>query len=241
MLLSIIIPAWNEEKLLPATLSAVSSAAAALAAAGIAHEIIVCDNNSTDRTAEIAAAAGLKVVFEPVNQISRARNTGAAAAAGEWLLFVDADSEPSTGLLADLAETLRDDRCIGGGSVLHMDVKQFAARCALKGWETLSRTFGWAAGSFLFCRTDAFIAVGGFSTELFASEEIDLSKKLKKEGARSGRKMRILTKHPLRSSARKLSLYSVRDHARFIFRTLLSGGRTLKRRDACEIWYEGKR
>jgi len=54
--------------------------------------MIVCDNNSTDRTAEIARAAGAIVVYEPVNQIARRRNCGAAAATGDWLIFVDADS-----------------------------------------------------------------------------------------------------------------------------------------------------
>ena len=90
MHLSIVIPAWNEEKLLPATLQALHSACASFSAAGISWEVIVCDNNSTDRTAEVARASGASVVFEPVNQISRARNTGAAAASGSWLLFLDA-------------------------------------------------------------------------------------------------------------------------------------------------------
>ena len=46
---------------------------------------IVCDNNSSDATPAIAAAAGARVVFEPVNQIGRARNAAAAAASGDWL------------------------------------------------------------------------------------------------------------------------------------------------------------
>src|SRR5438876_11028275 len=71
------------------------SAMEAFAERGWPAELIVCDNNSDDRTAQIARAAGARVVFEPVNQIARARNTGAAHAAGEWLIFIDADSHPS--------------------------------------------------------------------------------------------------------------------------------------------------
>ena len=63
----------------------------------------MCDNNSKDRTAEIARAAGARVVFEPVNQIARARNAGAAAATGIWLVFVDADSHPSAALFDEVA------------------------------------------------------------------------------------------------------------------------------------------
>jgi glycosyltransferase involved in cell wall biosynthesis len=73
-------------------------------------ELIVCDNNSTDYTADIARAAGATVVFEPVNQIARARNRGAEAATGDWLLFIDADSHPSAGLFTDVVEQIKSDR-----------------------------------------------------------------------------------------------------------------------------------
>src|SRR5215472_7376876 len=92
---SIVIPAFNEERLLGDSLGKIKLAAKAFENCGWETELIVCDNNSTDRTAEIARAAGATVVFEPVNQIARARNCGAAAAIGDWLVFVDADSHPS--------------------------------------------------------------------------------------------------------------------------------------------------
>ena len=88
---SVIVPAFNEERLLPESLAAIGTATRAFTDAGWSTELIVCDNNSTDRTAEIARAAGATVVFEPHNQIARARNRGAGAARGEWLVFVDAE------------------------------------------------------------------------------------------------------------------------------------------------------
>ena len=91
MKLSVVVPAFNEERLLAGSLAAIRDALRAFEEAGWDTELIVCDNNSTDRTAEIARDAGAAVVFEPVNQIARARNAGAAHATGEWLLFVDAD------------------------------------------------------------------------------------------------------------------------------------------------------
>ena len=81
--ISIIIPAFNEERLLGETLDHVKTARAAFIALGWESELIVCDNNSTDRTADIARAAGAAVVFEPVNQIARARNRGAEAATND--------------------------------------------------------------------------------------------------------------------------------------------------------------
>ena len=81
MKLSIIIPAFNEERLIGETLSRVQAGMAAFLRRGWETELIVCDNNSSDRTAELARTAGAKVVFEPINQIARARNSGACARA----------------------------------------------------------------------------------------------------------------------------------------------------------------
>src|SRR2546429_50718 len=94
------------------------SAMEAFAERGWPAELIVCDNNSDDRTAQIARAAGARVVFEPVNQIARARNTGAAHAAGEWLIFIDADSHPSRELFAEAAEAMQGGLCLAGGATL---------------------------------------------------------------------------------------------------------------------------
>ena len=104
MKVSVVVPAFNEERLLAGSLAAIRDAMRAFDQDGGMSELIVCDNNSTDRTAEIARAAGATVVFEPVNQIARARNRGAAAASGDWLVFVDADSYPSKGLFEDARE-----------------------------------------------------------------------------------------------------------------------------------------
>jgi len=51
----------------------------------------------------------------------------------------------------------------------------------------------------------------------------------------------ILHRHPLRTSERKVRLYTRREHFTFILKTLLLGGRTLRSRDACRVWYDGRR
>jgi glycosyltransferase involved in cell wall biosynthesis len=242
MLLSIIIPAWNEEKLLPETLAAIGAAASAsLTPAGIDWELIVCNNNSTDRTAAVAKEAGATVVFEPVNQIGRARKTVAAAATGDWLLFVDADSTPAAELFADLAQALLDPAILGGGSLLHMPLDQQGAHTALAIWHWISTHCRYAAGSFLFVRAAAFREAGGFDTAFFAGEEIFLSQKLKKIARRNRQEFIILTRHPMPTSPRKLQMHQPWHHLAFMLRTILTGGRTLKRRESCDIWYDGQR
>jgi glycosyltransferase involved in cell wall biosynthesis len=100
--LSVVVPAFNEERLIAGTVDHLRAGIELFERRGWSCELIVCDNNSTDRTAEIARAAGARVVFEPVNQIARARNSGARAACGDWLLFVDADSSPSPELFEEV-------------------------------------------------------------------------------------------------------------------------------------------
>jgi glycosyltransferase involved in cell wall biosynthesis len=238
---SIIIPAFNEERLLGETLRHVKSALAAFAPLGWQTELIVCDNNSTDRTGEIARVAGATVVFEPVNQIARARNTGAAAATGEWLLFIDADSQPSAELLAEVAQQIQSGRCLAGGCTVRMEGNHPMGNFGTGLWNWLSRSRRLLAGSFIFCEAAAFRRVGGFSNELFAGEELDLNKRLGQLARETGREIVILHRHPLLTSGRKLRLYSTWELLRLLLRAGWSRGRALKDRKACHSWYDGRR
>jgi len=238
--ISIVIPAFNEEKLLGESLAQIKSAAATFSKLDWEFEIIVCDNNSTDRTAEIARAAGATVVFEPVNQIARARNSGAAAATGDWLVFVDADSHPSAELFADVAEQIVSGKCLAGGATVRLDGRHFSADLAGWIWNRVSRIFKLLAGSFIFCEAAAFRKIGGFSNELFAGEELELSSRLKQFARGQGRRIVILHRHPLTTSARKLQLYTIWDHFKLLAKVLFNR-RVLMQRDACTLWYDGRR
>jgi glycosyltransferase involved in cell wall biosynthesis len=238
---SVVVPAFNEEQILAASLRSIREAMGVLDAAGWQSELVVCDNNSTDRTADIARGAGARVVFEATNQISRARNTGAAVALGDWLVFVDADSQPSVRLFADLLRTLQSGRAMAGGSTLCFDTPDRMMAGMAWVWNTISRCTRWAAGSFMFCEAAAFREVDGFSRELYATEEIDLFRRLKRLARRRGRTIEILRGHPLRTSARKVHLYTWREALRFVGRTIVGGGRTLRSADECFSWYDGRR
>jgi glycosyltransferase involved in cell wall biosynthesis len=236
--LSIVVPAFNEERLLPGTLQSIRVAAAALE--GWAWELVVCDNNSTDRTAEIARAAGAQVVFEPHNQISRARNRGAQAAQGEWLLFIDADSSPGAGLFAELRKSIESGKVLAGGSTVAA-VGSPGFRLAIRGWNAISRLTRWAAGSFIFCKSDAFSSLGGFSEELYASEELELFVRLKRLARARGKRIVILHRHPLVTSDRKLRLYGWRELFGVFGRFLLHPHKSLRNAAACSPWYDGRR
>lgn len=239
--ISIVIPAFNEERLLGETLRQVNAARAAFARAGWESELIVCDNNSRDRTAEIARTNSATVVFEPINQIARARNSGAAAATGDWLLFVDADSHPSMELFAEVVAEIETGKCLAGGCTIRMEAGYPKASLITHGWNWASRWRRLLAGSFIFVDTAAFRKIGGFSNELFAGEELDLSHRLKKLARESGRKIVILHRHPLLTSARKMRLYKPRELWGFFLRAAFNQKKVLTNRDACAPWYDGRR
>jgi glycosyltransferase involved in cell wall biosynthesis len=241
MTISVVVPAFNEARGLASTLDSIRIATAAFDARGWAHELVVCDNNSTDETAAIARDAGARVVFEPINQISRARNAGAAVASGDWLIFVDADSHPSPGLFADAAAAIASARYVAGGATVTIDTADRLSRAAVGAWNVVSRLGRLAAGSFIFCEARTFRAVGGFSLELYATEELELFKRLKKAGRATGRGVIILSAHPLLTSDRKARLYTKREIAVSVLKSLLTLGRTMKSRDECFVWYDGRR
>ncbi|RPH80363.1 MAG: glycosyltransferase [Nitrospiraceae bacterium] len=241
MHLSIVIPAFNEERLIERCLQSVSTSLAAIFKPGFTSEIIVVDNNSTDSTANLARQAGAKVVFEPINQIGRARNAGAAEATGDWLLFLDADSVLNPGLLADILRAIEHGNSVGCGCTLRMRGIPWWANTILQLWMGASMLFRWASGAMLVCRSDAFRDVGGFTQELYAAEEIRLSKNLKQWGRQRGLQFTILTQHPMETSARKVTLYSAREIAGQILRVLLHPRRTLQDKTQLSVWYDGRR
>jgi cellulose synthase/poly-beta-1,6-N-acetylglucosamine synthase-like glycosyltransferase len=239
--LSVIVPAFNEERLLADTLRHILEASAAFLERGWHRELIVCDNNSTDATAQIARASGATVVFEPVNRIGGARNRGAAAASGDWLLFIDADCKPCRELFELVAFEIASGDCLVGGSTVVLEGDLPWANRFAGIWNWVSKRFTLLAGSFIFCEAAAFREVAGFSNELFAAEELDLSSKLKAVAAEHNKRVVILDAHPLVTSARKLQLYTLRQHLWFMTRAVLLPGSTLRNRNACSIWYDGKR
>lgn len=84
---SIVIPAYNEEAYLGATLSSLAGLKTKLR-----YEVIVVDNNSDDRTVSIAKKYGAKIVQENSPGVCFARQTGTLAAKGDIVISTDADT-----------------------------------------------------------------------------------------------------------------------------------------------------
>ena len=144
-------------------------------------------------------------------------------------------------LFADVASQIKTGRCLAGGTTLRLSEYYFFADIITKLWNCSSRMGRWVAGSFIFVETAAFRELGGFSLKLFAGEELEFSQRLKVLAKSSRRKIVILHRHPMTTSARKMHLYTPKEHLRFLFRMVLNRRRMLGSAEDAHLWYDGRR
>ena len=169
---SVVVPALDEE-------AAVAAAVASARAQAGPLEVLVVDGGSADRTRAVAAAAGARVIAAPRGR-ARQMNAGAAAAAGEALVFLHADTRLPEGALAAVRAALADPSVAGGCFRTTFDwdspwMRLFEARLWMR-WHRLA--FGDRAP---FARRAAFDAAGGFPDQpLF--EDLELVRRLRRRG-----------------------------------------------------------
>jgi glycosyltransferase involved in cell wall biosynthesis len=184
---SVIIPAYNEASYLAETIHRLRAAEDHLHAnANGVVEILVVDNASTDRTAELAGGLGATVVHEPKRNIARVRNAGAAFAAHNVLVFLDADTLVPPELLLKIARAMNDPTC-GGGSVdlLHLPNGQ-VLRAYFKLWRVVGLALGTGQGACQFCRKSLYQQLGGYDEAWYMGEDLDFYWRLKRLARRRG-------------------------------------------------------
>jgi glycosyltransferase involved in cell wall biosynthesis len=231
-MISIIIPAYNEELLLGQSLRAINDAASSL---GEQFEVIVADDASTDRTAAIAQEHGARVVSCSNRQIAASRNAGGRVASGEMLLFVDADTTVNLAVLRAAVRAMRKG-AVGGGCAFRFDGPiPFYARILAAVAVPLYGALRLASGCFLFCTRSAFQTVGGFDEELYGAEEAALSRKL----ARQGRF--VILRETVTTSGRKLRAYSAAEVLGLLARLACTGPQMVRQRQGMDLWYGERR
>jgi GT2 family glycosyltransferase len=166
-------------------------------------ELIVADNTA-DGTARDVAHEGIRVVRAARERSAyHARNVGAAAAACQWLLFLDADCSPRDGLLdAYFAEPIGDDCGALAGQILgDPDQRSFTARYSrsrnlFDHADGLIRAEeGGAAAGNLLVRRAALQRVGGFQEGIRSGGDLDLCRRLRCAGWRIGFRPEALVHH----------------------------------------------
>lgn len=207
---SFVVPAYNEEALLPDTLATIQRA---IVRAGCTAEIIVVNNASTDRTAIVAAAIpGVRVIDEPIKGLVRARQAGFLAASGELIANIDADTLLSDHWLPRVVAAFAADPRLAAlsGPYVYYDVPAYVnvlvrlfyglgcafnfANRLLLGTDTMLQ-----GGNFV-VRRSALEAIGGYSADFnFYGEDTDLARRLNAIG-----EVKWTFDLPARSSGRRL-------------------------------------
>jgi len=181
---SVVIPAFNEEKFLPLTLKSL------LFQDNHDFEIIVVNNNSSDRTAEIARSFGAKVIFEPWPGVGFARQNGFETAKAKIIATTDADTIlPPNWISRIIQEFNTNPQLVIFGGLYNLYSGSLSARLAIKYllywfWR-LDKIFsdGWNMPGVNFAvKKEAFLKAGGFKTNLTLGEDIDFSQRVRKLG-----------------------------------------------------------
>lgn len=231
-MISFVVPAYDEERVLGATLDSIHAAARI---AGEPYEIVVADDGSTDGTAEVAQARGARVVTVAHRQIAATRNSGARAARGDLLFFVDADTLVDERVLRAALAAMRSG-AVGGGAGLRFDGRvPLLARTFTAALLAFSRAARLACGCFVFVRREAFEAVGGFDEGLFGAEEWALSRALAARGRF------VILREAVTTSGRKLRTHTNLEHLRLFARIAVRGRRMLGDRRGLDLWYGERR
>jgi len=188
--ISVIIPAKNEENNIDFCLKGIQKQVLKPA------ECIVVDNGSEDRTAEIARVYGAKVIILPNANIGELRNVGAANAKGDVLAFLDADCVPEKDWLLRACELLKDEK-IGavGNTVLLSDSGNWIEKVWYYNVKQNSGDVRYIGSANLLVKRNVFERIGGFSPELKAGEDRELSWKIQRAGLRTIHDERIHVIH----------------------------------------------
>ena len=211
-LISVVIPAHNEEKYLPSCLEAVKRAAAQLKEDPGRVEIVVAANRCTDRTAEIAAEFGATAVSDDARSIAKVRNAGVRASRGGIVVTIDADSVMSEDALCEAREMLESGGYIGGGTPVRFDRMSagifFSALYVAWNlipvmWRNKAALSG---GMFWFFRRD-FDEIGGFDESLASLEDMDFAVRLNRLGVSRGKKFGTLKRSRIVTSSRKFDTF----------------------------------
>lgn len=214
MQISVVVPAYNEELWIGRCLEALARQETAYP-----YEVVVVDNNSTDRTAEIAASfAGVRVVQEPCQGLVRARQAGQSSAAGEVVAHTDADSEPPPDWVERIGRAFeqRPELVLVSGGMrfprapLLARMIQTVLNWIVLSWWMLTGRLAVVNGCNFAVRASALTKAGGFAVDMPETGDSRVLAILKPEGAVS-----LLRGAVVRTSARRfrgqgvLSVYSL--------------------------------
>jgi glycosyltransferase involved in cell wall biosynthesis len=239
---SLIIPAYNEEAYLGALLNSVDKARACYVGGAEDIEVVVVDNASTDRTADLARRRGCWVVPEEKRVIAAARNKGGRSARGQILAFIDADNMIHPDTFNAIDRSLSTGKVIAGATGVKMERVSLGIAVTY----VLMIPMAWITGmdtGVVFCRREDFEAIGGYNEDRLFAEDVQFLWDLMLLGRRRGQKLARITSVKAIFSARKFDAYG--DWHYLWLMILFLYGLLFSRRSmdnfALKYWYSDKR
>ncbi|SHK46101.1 Glycosyltransferase, catalytic subunit of cellulose synthase and poly-beta-1,6-N-acetylglucosamine synthase [Marinobacter antarcticus] len=172
--ISVIVPAHNEQEYISQCLESLASQDYPTDN----YEIIVVDNNSIDKTQEIALQFNVQIIEQKTGPVGRVRNAGAKAAKGEVLAFIDGDCVAPTDWLSKGASLLLDkDTVCGGGYLLRPSPYWIEKAWLLENKAPPKELLGGC----IFIRKDDFFLAGPFDEKITSGEDTKLSMSLRNQ------------------------------------------------------------
>lgn len=202
-MISVITPAHNEARFITKCLESVQRAARQVNEP-VEHVVVL--NRCTDGTADIAGSFGAKCLINDARNLSHLRNAGVAAAKGDTIVTIDADSWMSTNMLATVRNTLNVGRFIGGGVRIYPERLSLGILCSVAVIFPYLAWSGVSAGMF-WCRRRDFEAIGGFDERLISVEDVDFGKRLRRHGKSQGLRYGTIRKAHIVTSCRKFDQF----------------------------------
>ena len=203
---SVIIPAYNEEQFLPRLLDSIEVARSNYSGGHESIEVIVANNQSTDRTEEVAAAHGARVVSVKKRRIAAARNGGGHAAGGDIVCFIDADSAVHPQTFEAIDKAIESGRYVAGSTGLKLERKSLGLLVTY----CVAALFVWLTrmdAGVIFCRREDFQSVGGYDESRLYAEDLVFLMDLRRLGKKRGQRLTRLTQVKALGCTRKFDQF----------------------------------
>jgi glycosyltransferase involved in cell wall biosynthesis len=186
--ISVVVPAYNEEALLPACLDSLAAQKTKYD-----YEVLVVDNNSTDDTNKIAKSyqdkMNIKVILEKKKGRGVARHTGFSKAKGQIILSTDADTIVPHNWIEKIIVPLVNDQVVAVTGPCQTDDLEWLQKNIFNFFQPFSMYLYrllmhhyWLSGFNFAIRKDVYEQCGGFDTNLNAQEDIELGFRVMKLG-----------------------------------------------------------
>lgn len=203
MKISIVIPAYNEEKFIGKLLRSIENMTVPKE---VSLELVVVLNRCTDNTELIAREFGAKVVVNNDKNLSSIRNTGVRVSSGDWVITIDADSQMANNSLIEIVKAIQTEHYVGGGMVLKPERTSLGIAVGY-GMFLIPAAFMQVSFGLYWFKREYFDQINGFDERKHIAEDVDFYQRLKQYGKKIGKTHKKINTSIVVTSCRKFDQF----------------------------------